>query len=272
MTSPLQRVLDYIQWHRTHWIRLDPQYQDSLLNLLALLRPQQAKGMRKIRVGADRDGGYVMLDDLAEIEAALSLGIGPDVSWDLDLAERGIPVWQFDHTISAPPRAHPLFHFEPKKIVARQQSDNEVTLPSLLQGVTGKQLLLKIDIEGDEWNVLAQVESALLGNCRQIVMEFHDFLSIRNPAWTQKAQAALLAITRDYGVVHVHGNNLSKHILLKDHCLPDSLEVTFAHQRFYNLEPTDETFPGAQDKKNNRFFPDFQLGRFQFYDKAPKAL
>jgi hypothetical protein len=228
---------------------------------------KQAQGKCKMRVGSSRDGGYVMLDDFKGIDAALSLGIGPDVSWDYAMAERGIPVWQYDHTIISLPQEHPLFHFEPKQIVAQNSSCESVTLNTVLRKLAGKQLVLKMDIDGDEWEVLAQLEPDLLSNCRQIVIELHHFLSIGNSAWRSQALQALNRLSRDFGVVHVHGNNLSKHIIVDNYSLPDSLEVTFANHRFYNLEPTDETFPGPRDRKNNLFFPDFHLGRFQFSPK-----
>ncbi len=182
--------------------------------------------------------------------------------------KKGIPVWQFDHTIKSLPQEHPLFRFEQKRIVSQSSSIQDKTLTTLLQQITGKEFVLKMDIEGDEWDVLAQLDPGLLSNCRQMVVEFHDFLSIGNPSWRDKAHQALAHLTGDFGVVHVHGNNLSKHIVTGNLSLPDSLEVTFANRQFYKLEATSETFPGPWDKMNNPYFPDFDLGRFQFQDKA----
>ena len=262
------RVLSYVKYRWNQRVRLGREYGAPLRGLLALLAPREAAGMRKVRVGAGRDGGYVMLDDFRRIDVALSLGIGPDVSWDYDMAERGIPVWQFDHSINALPRKHPLFRFEQKRIVSQSPSLQDITLTALLEQLAEKQCILKMDIEGGEWDVLAQLDPHLLSNCRQMVIEFHNFMSIENPVWRDKARQALVSLARDFGVVHVHGNNLSKHILSDGLSLHDSLEVTFANRRFYSLEPTEETFPGRYDKRNNPFFPDFNLGRFQFpHDK-----
>jgi hypothetical protein len=264
MDLSLRRVLTYIEHRRNQRVRLDPENHAPLLALLAFLSPAQARGHRKTRVGSSRDGGYVMVDDFEEIKAALSLGIGPDVSWDYAIAEKGIPVWQYDHTVSGPPREHPLFHFENKQIVAQGNSHGTVTLTSLLEGLDGKDYLLKMDIEGDEWEILAKLDTSLLSRCRQIVVELHQFLSIKDPEWRALARQALADLTRNFGVVHVHGNNLSKHIILDHVHFPDSLEVTFVNRRFYELEPTTEAFPGPHDRSNNPFFPDFNLGRFSF--------
>ena len=52
-----------------------------------------------------------MLDDFGGITAALSLGVADDPSWDLAIGERGIPTFQFDHTINKPPAEHPNLTF-----------------------------------------------------------------------------------------------------------------------------------------------------------------
>jgi Methyltransferase FkbM domain len=265
------RVLSYVKYRWNQRVHLSGEYHAPLLALLALLAPRQAAGMRKVRVGTSRDGGYVMLDDFQGIDVALSLGIGPDVSWDFDLAQRGIPVWQYDHTISSLPKEHPLFRFEQKRIVSQGSSIHDLTLTELLQKLGRQQSVLKIDIEGDEWDVLAQLEPHLLNNCRQMVIEFHDFIAIKNPAWSDQARQALLLLATVFGVVHVHGNNLSKHIISNGLSLPDSLEVTFANRQFYKLETTEEIFPGRYDKRNNPYFPDFTLGRFQFQQGSEKT-
>jgi len=57
-----------------------------------------------------------MLDRLDDTAAAYSLGINDDVSWDLDIAMRGIPVYQYDHTIAELPAEHELFNWKKLKI------------------------------------------------------------------------------------------------------------------------------------------------------------
>lgn len=85
--------------------------QRRFLSLARLFEPVAAVGHRKIRVGRPNDGGYVMLDDFGGITAALSLGVADDPSWDLAIGERGIPTFQFDHTINKPPAEHPNLTF-----------------------------------------------------------------------------------------------------------------------------------------------------------------
>ena len=97
--------------------------QGKLLDFLSQFTPRGAVGRAKIRVGNQTgDGGYVMLDDFEGIVGALSAGIGRDVSWDQDIAGRGIDVYQFDGTITEPPATHERFRFF-RRMIASTATD-----------------------------------------------------------------------------------------------------------------------------------------------------
>ena len=97
------------------------QIQAEMRATLALIKPFTAmhqekpgggavmscKGKR--RVGGPNDGGYVMLNDLDRIGVCYSLGIGFEVSWDLEMAEWGALVYQYDNTVDGPPSPIPIF-------------------------------------------------------------------------------------------------------------------------------------------------------------------
>ena len=68
----------------------------ELIRALSLLRPCDAEGLRKRRLGSRLDGGYVVADDLGSIGAAYSFGISVEVPFDQALADAGIPVRMFD--------------------------------------------------------------------------------------------------------------------------------------------------------------------------------
>ena len=67
--------------------------------IISLLSPMDVEGAKYSRVGKDFDGGYVMLADFeaATIDAAYSFGIADDVSWDEEIADRGIEVFMYDY-------------------------------------------------------------------------------------------------------------------------------------------------------------------------------
>ena len=124
----------------------------DVLRALALLQPCDGAGLQKRRLGVPYDGGYVLVDDFASVGAAYSFGIGSEVSFDRNLAELGIPVRMFDHTVEGPPNLHPLFGF--RKVGLGATDDAGASLFTLEHHLrhhndTGRtDLLLKIDVEG----------------------------------------------------------------------------------------------------------------------------
>lgn len=244
------------------------QHNWLLHEVLALLLPHQAAGFDKVRLGNDRDGGYVMLDDFAGIAAALSLGIGDDVSWDLAVAERGLPVLQFDHAVRRVPLAHPRFAFLREKVVACAPTPKRTcTIETILArhgSSDNKDFILKMDIEGDEWEILRLIDPDILGRFRQIVCEFHDLNRLRYPVERVRALQVFRKLSRSHRVVHVHGNNHQPVEAVGDISIPDVIEITWARRRDYKLSPAHTVFPTDLDRPNNPQLPDHVLGTFEF--------
>jgi hypothetical protein len=239
--------------------------QKRILNLAKFLAPRHAVGQRKIRVGSRYDGGYVCLDDFAEISAAFSFGIGQDDHWDVDIADRGIIVYQFDHTVQSPPRLHTNCRFYRKKIVAVKDSESVESISSLVANLSEvglASIVLKIDIEHNEWQVLLSTPREDLCKFRQIICEFHGFDKIEDNEWYQQALAVLEKLNLDHQVVHVHGNNYAPWIIVGGVPFPGLLEVTYANRSCYSFGSTDESFPISLDAPNVPDKPDLRLGRF----------
>ncbi|MCE0522569.1 MAG: FkbM family methyltransferase [Methylacidiphilales bacterium] len=267
MWNKTKELWNYFLFRLDPYRRLEARWRDPLEELLGLLAPERVEGVAKIRVGAPHDGGYVMLDDFREISGAYSLGIGPDVRWDLALAQRGVPVWQYDPTVPGPPASDPLFTFQPWRIGTLDDPETQtVSLASLIEmnKHQGADLILKMDIEGAEWEVFAGIDPDLLRVFRQIVVELHSLHRVAEPDWHQQATSALTHLTRHHQVVHVHGNNLSSIVVAGDLRITESLEVTLARRNAYSFVATEETFPGAFDRANSWVFPDFPLGTFRY--------
>jgi hypothetical protein len=233
--------------------------------ILRLLQPCAAKGVAKLRLGRDHDGGYVMLDAFDGVTTAFSLGISDDVSWDLAIAERGIDVLQFDPTVSGPPAEHPRFRFEPLRI-APCDGGVHISLESILRtkAPEGDGLILKIDIEGAEWDVFAALPDAALTRFRQIVCEFHTLDRLGEAEFGDRAQEVFAKLARTHFVCHVHGNNCGNFANVANVMVPQSLEVCFASRRHFTPMETDAVFPTPLDQPNEPGRADLYLGRFRF--------
>ena len=249
-----------------HTTFLSADLQNQIRFLLRLLRPVKIDEFDKIRVGSEFDGGYVQLDDYKRLSLALSLGIGTNDDWDLATARKGIPVKQFDHTIDRAPSNHSLLEFKCQKISGIKSSDS-VTLPELVAQHSDKgppTIILKIDIEGEEWAVFDHVDNATLARFAQIVCEFHYLHKLHDSQFYDNVCRVFTKLHDLFVVFHVHANNFGSIVNIGNVAIPQTLEVSFANRSCYSFKDSDEIFPTAIDKPNNSSVADIYLGRFCF--------
>ena len=126
-----------------------------------LLKPKSIKGKKKVRIGSKKDGGYILLDDFENIRIAYSFGIDHEISFDKDLANKNIDVYMYDHTINKLPFYNDKFHWKKIGLTGKKEDKNNMkTIEELLKenGHTNeKNMILKIDIEGEEWNIFSDI-------------------------------------------------------------------------------------------------------------------
>ena len=181
-------------------------------------------------------------------------------------AKRGVRTYQFDHTIKCAPATHPNLSFFPRKIVSIPGEGGE-SIAGLLDRYgcgADASLILKMDIEGDEWPILEQVERKHLQSFAQIICEFHGFNNAADQDWYSRAKRVIEKLVADFAVVHVHGNNAEPLVSIENVPFPRILEVTFANRARYKFLASEETFPTPLDQPNIPNRPDLFLGRFLF--------
>ncbi|MFZ3328090.1 MAG: FkbM family methyltransferase [Methylocella sp.] len=243
-----------------------PAQQGEILAVLRLLEPKKVIDYEKIRVGSAGDGGYVQIDHLEGISRAFSFGVSDNDSWDLAMAKAGIPVEQFDHAIEKAPSDHPLLRFH-RKMLSADATAQTVTLGDLAaqySKVGAPDLIVKIDIEGCEWEVFDRATDAVLSRLAQVVCEFHDLSHLTAPAFRARARRVFEKLDKHFGPVNVHGNNCGRLSNVSKIPLPDVLEVTFASRGRYSLTETNEVFPTSLDTPNYPDSADIALGAFRF--------
>jgi hypothetical protein len=237
--------------------------QKDILRFCALFQPSDVEDFKKIRLGNRGDGGYIFIDDFAPISQVISCGISDDVNCDLAFAEMGKRVVQFDHTVETSPQHHPRFDFRKQAIDALGSIPGSVRLWDVVNklGDAGKaDLLLKIDIDGNEWATFANFPLKELKRIRQIVCEFHWSSRLHRIEHFTLCLKAIENIRKAFFPAHLHANNFAGFANVLGVPIPEVYEVTFVNNDLYRPSGFQKSVPTELDSPNNPNFPDLFLG------------
>jgi hypothetical protein len=187
-----------------------------------------------IRVGSANDGGYVMVNPISSSASVVSLGIADNMDFELELIDKQLVsrIFCFDGSIDKLPAKNEAIQFEPKYIKV-EKSKNSLTLSNILARIDGEQLILKIDIEGDEWDVLNSLSSAELSRFSQIIGEFHGLASDLSDQEVRKKTAVLQRISLDFYLVNSHPNNWAQFRIIHGVAIPDVIELTYIKKSLF---------------------------------------
>ena len=177
--------------------------------LFAELQPVEIPGCQLVRLGSAHDGGYVMCGNLlGEVKAGYSYGIGASGdAWGCDVARRvKVPIHQydcFDPTPPSCPGGPTTFHNE--CIGPARQTDEGGRLFDTLEsqlarnGDGANRVVMKMDIEGAEWDSLLQAPPAVLDRIDQLSIEMHGVGEAKQVEVVRK-------LKQHFHVVNVHYN------------------------------------------------------------------
>lgn len=213
------------------------------------------------RIGRDNDGGYLMLNLDNTSKIAYSFGICDDTSWDRDMANLGYEVYQYDHTIEKLPEQNSHFHWKKIGITGNDETDNLKRLSTLLSEnghEMTRHMILKIDVEGAEWDVFANMTETELRQFDEIVVEWHDILDNDR----KQVEKALKNVSVTHAPVHVHANNYAKVDFCGDILMPDVLEVTYLNRQISDTRIEEIALPHELDMPSCKRIPEIWLGNW----------
>lgn len=257
-----------------------------ILTLPKYLRPKKKFNLK--RFGSINDGGYVIpINSINEIKNIVGLGLYDDWSFEKSLSKKNsAKVEIYDHTVNflfwciyvtktlvkifirknKKENFTKLFQFFnyyldfnetnfkhiKKKITSKFQQDTtiEASKTISLNEILKKKnkVLLKIDIEGDEYLILNDI----LKNQRKILclnIEFHN-IDLHQKLLKNFIKKLKLEIA------HIHINNHGR-IFKKQ---PTMIEMTFANHKFSKGNNLNKKFPiNNLDSPNNKNLKDYKL-------------
>ena len=244
---------------------LDEQARDALF---AALQPVKLTNCEIARFGEKNDGGYLLCANLlASVGSAYSYGISGYDGWGCDVSKRlGVRVHQYDCFDTTRPvcaGGETLFHAE--CIGPETKTDQDGRLFDTLErqiaknGDAGKHLVVKMDVEGAEWDSLLGTPDSVLERVDQLAIEMHDF-----GRDMPRFLAGVTKLKRFFHVANLHFNNYSCTKGM-DPFPAHAYEVLLVSRRLAAVDPGGTaTRPHPLDAPNNPGAADCQVaGRRQ---------
>jgi hypothetical protein len=205
--------------------------------LFDLLQPVSLANCTLERFGEPHDGGYLMCANLlGDARTGYSYGISGYDKWGCDISTKlNVAVHQYDCFNLKRPRCEggqTVFHEECVGDTPKLDEDGRLfdTIERQLiqNGDKDRHVVMKMDVEGAEWDSFLQTPDHVLDRIDQLAIELHGVSDAR-------FVAAIKKLKRFFFVAHVHVNNYS--------CAPDiqpfpawAIEVLFVNRRLGTID------------------------------------
>lgn len=234
--------------------------RDIRRELFSEIKPVRLRNCTMKRFGAPNDGGYLMCENLMEgVQSAYSYGIEGRDKWGCDISKKyHLTVHQYDcFDTTRPVCSRGQFIFHEKCIggsAAKTDNKNFDTLTNQIikNGDSNKTLVVKMDVEGAEWDSLLMTSDDVLNSINQLAIEFHRLEN-------RKYIEVIKKLKKNFFVAHVHFNNC---------CCSDStspfpsliFEVLFVNKRIGIIDTNGKTplLPHSLDAPNKPDWRDCQ--------------
>jgi hypothetical protein len=188
-------------------------------------------------MGGDRDGAYLIPNDLVDIKACFSPGVNNTKTFEDELTtSHGIICHLCDYSSDIESLETPLI--EPMQTFTKKWLDvdgreDSITLDEWVEGLCPDlhdDLLLQMDIEGAEYRNLLACKQSTLNRFRIIAIELHGLDSANSQVEFELRLGPLLRrLDNTHICVHAHPNNCCGEVTIEgsDLVIPRVIELTF---------------------------------------------
>jgi hypothetical protein len=225
--------------------------------LFALVQPIKLANCELQRFGEANDGGYLMCANLLQnVQAGYSYGISGYDKWGCDVSTaRRIAVHQYDcfnTTEPACPAGRTMFHAECVDGLTHTDEGrffDTIKNQFTRNGNAGQHIVMKIDVEGAEWDSFLLAPDEVFNQIDQMAVEFHG-------AGEQKHLEVVNRLKQFFYIAHLHFNNAA----CVDNVKPFptwAYEVLFVSKRLgvVDANGAPDPMPHPLDALNNPSFP-----------------
>lgn len=191
------------------WYRQTPTGQRHAL--LEELQPVALANCDLQRFGESNDGGYLLCANLLkEVQAGYSYGISGYDGWGCAISRQlKVSVHEYDcFDVRQPVCDGGALMFHAECVAGQQSKDAEGRVFDTPEaqigrnGDGGRHLVIKIDVEGAEWDVFLKTPQPVLDQIDQLAVEFHGVN-------TARARLVLAKLKQTFYIANLHFNNYS---------------------------------------------------------------
>lgn len=172
-------------------------------------------------------GGYLFPEDLGNIDAVFSPGVGPLSDFEYEFAQQGIPCFLADASVDGPAKPHANFFFT-EKFVGNQTQGDFINFEEWVSKnyPVGDNAVLQMDIEGGEFESILGCSEALLNRFKVMVFEIHKLNFLITEEGALLGKLFFERILKNFHVQHFHTNNYIRPIHFKGLIYPSDIELT----------------------------------------------
>lgn len=220
------------------------------------------KVKKLIRLGRNFDGGYLVCrDTLKYCENLITLGVGDDISFekDFDKKNKNNKIFLYDYTVNHQLFLRIILKYLRRLITFRTKLDNliyslknyfnfiilvnqnnvslfklrivkkiktnfDIQLSKIFKIIKSKNNLLKIDIEGSEYEIIDDIIKNNL-KINMLIIEFHWINDNK-----KKFINSIKKLKKRFDIIHLHANNYRSLKINED--IFDVLEISFINKKF----------------------------------------
>jgi hypothetical protein len=225
-----------------------------------LFIPYKTK-FKKIRLGPSGDGGYIVPEELILNSTNLvTFGVGGDINFEKQYAEKynkNVVCYDQEPDLKVFPefeslKINDLFNINNKiKYYKTHITSNNINNINF-----DKNTILKMDIEGCEWDVLRSFN--FTENISVLIIEFHINNEYFRTGNLFSINDVILKLNKFMKLIHVHGNNNEGYI--NNTKLPNVLECTYINKILENNYEIDySNYPSSLDYPCKAYTKDLTL-------------
>ena len=226
----------------------------QIFETLKLIHPKKLN-ISHIRVGGKNDGGYIVPNDLDGINFCFSPGVGDTSSFENDMSFKKIKSFLADYSVDYNSSNNSLIDFE-KKFLGPITHKNYISLKDWvslkINYEENNDLILQMDIEGDEYDVLQSIDIETLKKFRIILIEFHNLHYLFDDFYYPRIQKIFKILSEFFYCSHIHPNNDVDFVVKsKEIIIPPVMEFSFLRKDRAKVLDDVLKFPNDLDSPNN---------------------